>query len=90
MLKHSIRQNFGEGVISRFEQMRLDGWPNTAARLPLHKCYKSIPSDYSVSDNGCAHQMALKKNSVAIIGKIADEPMQRSTEVSNTSDKSIR
>jgi|688.fasta_scaffold162520_1 hypothetical protein len=64
MLKHSIRQNFGEGVISRFEQMRLDGWPNTAARLPLHKCYKSIPSDYSVSDNGCAHQMALKKNSV--------------------------
>ncbi len=24
----------------------------------------STPSDYSVSDNGCAHQMALKNNSV--------------------------
>jgi hypothetical protein len=24
----------------------------------------SAPSDYSVSDNGCAHQMALKNNSV--------------------------
>jgi hypothetical protein len=50
----------------------------------------STPSEYSVLDNGCTHQMALKKNSVrrgvllcvsvlektsvAIIGKIADEP----------------
>jgi hypothetical protein len=49
----------------------------------------SAPSDYSVSDNGCTHQMALKKNSVrqgVLMGvsgwkdfrgdyrKIADEP----------------